>query len=64
MLNYLKLFALILGIVKTLTNEKYWYFTLFKIFINWYVMHSYLLSMINVSHGNLRILILSIKRMF
>ena len=34
------LFESILGIVTTLTNDKYWYFTLLKIFINWYVIHS------------------------
>ena len=39
-LNYFELFKLILGIGTTLTNKKYWYFTLLKIFINWYVMHS------------------------
>ena len=51
-----KLFESILGMVTTLANgEKYWYFTLLKTFINWYVMHLLFLSMINVSHGNLRI---------
>ena len=39
-LNYLKLYESILGIVTILTNEKYLYFTLLKTFINWYVMHS------------------------
>ena len=43
-LNYLKLFESILGIVTTLT-KKYWYFTLLKAFIYWYVM--YLLYFIN-----------------
>ena len=39
-LNYLKLFESILGIVTTLTIEKYWCFTLLKTLINWHVMHS------------------------
>ena len=39
-LNYVKLFKSILGIIPTLTSEIYWYFTLLKTFINWYVMHS------------------------
>ena len=39
-LNYFELFKSILGIVTTLTHEKYWHFTLLKTFINWYVMHS------------------------
>ena len=39
-LSYLKLFGSILGLATTLKNEKYWYFTLLRTFINWYVMHS------------------------
>ena len=39
-LNYFELFETKLSIVTTLTNKKYWYFTLFKTFINWYVKHS------------------------
>ena len=36
-----KLFESMLGIITTtMTNEKYWYLTLLKIFINWYVMPS------------------------
>ena len=38
-LNYFKLFENIC-ILTTLTNEKYWYFTLLKTFINLYAMHS------------------------
>ena len=41
-LNYFQLFDSILEIVTTLTNEKYWYFTLRKTFIDWYAMHSLL----------------------
>ena len=33
-LNYFKLFESILDIVTTLTNKKYWYFTLLKTSVN------------------------------
>ena len=39
-LSYFELFESMLGIVTTLTNEKYWYCTLLKTFINCYGMHS------------------------
>ena len=58
-LNYFRLFESILGIGTTLINEKYWYIALLKTFINWYVMHSLFLSMLNVSHGNLRIFLIN-----
>ena len=60
-LNHFKLFESILGIVTALINEKYWYFTLLKTLLNWYVMHSLFLSMMNVSHGNLRIFIINFE---
>ena len=53
-----KFFESILGIVTILTNEKYLYFALLKTFINWYVMHSLFLLMMNVSHGSLKILLI------
>ena len=61
-LNYLTLFESMLGIVRTVTSENYWYFTLLKTFINWYVMHSlFFPSMMNVSHGNLRIFLINFE---
>ena len=62
-LNY---FESILGIVTTLENEKYWYFTLLKT-INCYAMHSLFFNndeCITCQFKNLYKLISSIKRMF
>ena len=52
-----------IGIVTTLTNEKYWHFTLLKTFITWYVMHSLFLPIMNVAHGNLRFFLINFENL-
>ena len=57
-----KAFEAILGMETTLTNEKHLYLTSLKTTINWYVMHSlFFLSLISVSHGNLRIFFINFE---